>query len=59
MKDSYPELFPSGNLRGRKLFLGRESCNSPIFCYFIFQLFYVCLYMLVCDYLSLSVNPWV
>ena len=31
MKVPYPELFPSCNFRGRKFFLGRESCNSPIF----------------------------
>jgi len=59
MKDSYLELFRSSNFRGRKFFLGGESCNSPIFLLFYFQLFYVCLSMLVCDYLSLSVNSWV
>jgi len=59
MKYSYLELFPLGNFRGRKFFLGGESCNNLIFRYFTFQLFYVCLYMLVCDYLSLSVNSWV
>jgi hypothetical protein len=31
MRVSYPELFPSGNFRGRKFFLVGESCNSPIF----------------------------
>jgi len=55
MKVSYPELFPSGNFRGRKFFLGGKSCNNPIFARFIFINYYVCLYMLVCDYLSLSV----
>jgi len=39
MKDLYLELFPSGNFRGRKFFLGGESCNSPIFRYFIFNYF--------------------
>jgi len=50
-KVSYPELFPSGNIRGRKFFLGRESCNSPIFRYIYFINY---LYVLVCDYLSLG-----
>jgi len=59
MKDSYPELFPSGNFRGREFFLGGECYNSPIFRYFILYYFYVCLYMLVCDYLSLGVFSWV
>jgi len=49
MKVSYPELFPSGNFRGRKFFLGGESCNNPIFTRFNFNCFYVCLIMLVCD----------
>jgi len=49
MKVSYPELFPSGNLRGRKFFLGGESCNIPIFARFILLFIYVCLYVLVCD----------
>jgi len=31
VKVSYSELFPSGNFRGRKFFLGGESCNNPIF----------------------------
>jgi len=31
MKDSYPELFPSGNFLGRKFFLWGGSCNSAIF----------------------------
>jgi len=49
MKFSYPELFPSGNFRGRKFFLGGESCNSPIFARFILLFIYVCLYVLICD----------
>jgi len=28
---SYPELFSSGNFRGRKFLLVGESCNNPIF----------------------------
>jgi len=50
MKDSYLELFPSGNFRGREFFLGGESCNSPIFRYFIFNHFmcvYICLYVII------------
>jgi hypothetical protein len=39
MKVSYPELFPSGNFRGRKFFLEGESCNSPIFVRFILFVF--------------------
>jgi len=34
-------------------------CNSPIFSLFYFSIICVCLFMLVCDYLSLSVNSWV
>jgi len=49
MKVSYPELFPSGNFRGRKFFLGGESCNSLIFARFILLFNYVCLYVLICD----------
>jgi len=47
MKVSYPELFPSGNFRGRKFFLGGESCNSPFFARFILLFIYVfiCTYM--------------
>ena len=55
MKDLYLELFLSGNFRGQKFFLGGESCNSLIFCYFIFNYFMcsICLYVIIC------VNPWV
>jgi len=35
------------------------KCNNPIFRYFILYCFYVYLYMLVCDYLSLGVFSWV
>jgi len=47
MKDSYPELFPSGNFRVRKFFLGGESCNSPIFRCFIF-LIILCVFIYAC-----------
>ena len=36
---------------------GNGGCNSPIFRYF--YLFNMCLYMFVCDYLSLGVFSWV
>jgi len=49
MKVSYPELFPSGNFRGRKFFLGGESCNSPFSARFILSFIYMCLYVLICD----------
>jgi hypothetical protein len=39
MKVSFPELFPSGNFRGRKFFLVGESCNSPIFARLNFNCF--------------------
>ena len=41
MRVTYPELFPSGNFRGRKFFLVRESCNSPIFASFYFNYLFV------------------
>jgi len=47
MKVSYPELFPSGNFRGKKFFLGEESCNSPIFVRFIL----INYYMFICAYM--------
>jgi len=31
MKDSYPELFPSGKFSRTKILLGGESSNNPIF----------------------------
>jgi len=37
MKDSYPELFPSGKFSRMKILLGGESCNSPIFRYLVFN----------------------
>jgi hypothetical protein len=49
MKVSYPELFPSGNLLERKFFFKGESYNSLIFARFILSVYYVCLYVLVCD----------
>ena len=49
MKVSYPELFPSRNFRGRKFFLGGESCNIPFFSKFILLFIYMCLYVLICD----------
>jgi len=49
MKDSYSEMFPSRNFRGRKFVLGGESCNNPIFIRFILIVFKCILYMLVCD----------
>jgi hypothetical protein len=51
MRVAYPELFTSGNSRGRKFFLVGESCNSPIFARFILCV----LYVLLCDYFSLCV----
>ena len=52
MKVSYSELFPSGNFRGRKFFVGGgESCNSPIFVIFILIVFmcvYICPYVINC-----------
>jgi hypothetical protein len=47
MKVSYPELFPSGNFRGRKFFLEGESCNSPIFRY-IYFIIYLIVFMCIC-----------
>jgi len=49
MKVSYPKLLPSGNFRGRKFFLGGESCNNPVFVKIIYLFIYTCLYVLVCD----------
>jgi len=54
MKVSRPKLFPSGNFRGRKFFLGEESCNSPIFASFIFNCL-ICVYMCLC----VIIYPWV
>jgi len=48
MKVSYPELFPSGNFREQKFFLGGESCNSPIFARFEFLIVY---YVFICAYM--------
>jgi hypothetical protein len=44
MKVSYPELFSSGNFRGRKFFLVGESCNSPIF-HYIYFIIYLCMFI--------------
>ena len=55
MRVSYPELFSSGNFRGRKFFLVGESCNNPFFAKIILINFYMCLYVIVCDCLSLCV----
>jgi len=41
------------------LFVVSDECNNPIFRYFYFYLFNMCLYMFVCDYLSLGVFSWV
>ena len=51
MRAAYPELFPSGNFRGRKFFLVGESCNNPIFASFILLFIYVCYmcsYVIIC-----------
>jgi hypothetical protein len=51
MRVAYPELFSSGNFRGRKFFLVGESCNSPIFASFILLFIYVCYmcsYVIIC-----------
>jgi len=52
MKDDIMR-FISEFLRNGKLTKG--ICNNPIFRYFILYYFYMYLYMLVCDYLSLGV----
>jgi hypothetical protein len=36
VKDSYPELFPSGKFSRAKILLEGESCNSPIFAIILF-----------------------
>jgi len=57
MKVSYLGLFPSGNFRGRKFFLrGRVVTTQFSLDLFLIVLInaYMCLYVLVCDYLSLG-----
>jgi len=55
MRVSYPELFPSGNFRGRKLFLGGRVVTTRFSLDLFLNYFHVCLYVLVCDYLPLCV----
>jgi len=55
MRVSYPKLFSLCNFRGRKFFLVGESCNSLFFTRIILIIYYVCLYALVCYYLSMCV----
>jgi hypothetical protein len=54
MRVAYPELFPSGNFRGRKYFLVGESCNSPIFRY-IYFIIYLIAFVCACMCLFASV----
>jgi len=54
MKISYPELFPSGNFRGRKFFLGGRVVTARFFVSFIFNCL-ICVYMCLC----VIIYPWV
>ena len=51
IKVSYPELFPSGNFRGRKFFLGGRVVTArfslDLFCY-LFICVYMYLYVINC-----------
>jgi len=54
MKVSYSELFPSGNFRGRKFFLGGRVVTARFFASFSF-ICLICVYMCLC-----VINyPWV
>jgi len=44
MKVSYPELFPSGNFRGRKFFLGGRVVTAR-FSLDLFYYLFMCVYM--------------
>ena len=51
MKVSYPELFPSGNFRGRKLFLGGRVVTARFFARFnliVLMYVYLCSYVINC-----------
>jgi len=48
MRVSYPELFSSGNFRGRKFILVGESCNNPFFSRIILIIYYMCLCVIIC-----------
>jgi len=53
MRVSYPELFSSGNFRGRNSLGGRVV--TPCLLLDFLLIIFLCLYVLVCDYISLCV----
>jgi len=55
MRVSYPKLFSSCNFRGRKFILVGESCNNPFLAIIILIIYYRCLCVFICAYLSLCV----
>ena len=51
MKVSYPELFPSGNFRGQKFFLGGRVVTARFsldLFLFVLMCVYLCSYVIIC-----------